>query len=189
MDASEQQVLEAALRGDEEAFEMVIRTYSRTLFAVAFAVLHDKGEAEDVVQDALVKAYRSRWRVRNAEKFPAWLASVARHRALDVLRRRRFVPLDDSLNGPLDGHEPASADTGGAPEGADEETRERLQRGLASLPESHRVAITLRYLEGMDHRSIEKTMGVSNGALRGILGRALGTMRKAMKPSTLAAME
>ena len=159
---------------------MVIRTYSRTLFAVAFAILRDKGEAEDVVQDTLVKAYRARWRVRSAEKFPAWLASVARHRALDVLRRRRFEPLD--------GHEPAPDDAGAAP-AADEDTRERLQKSLASLPEAHRVAITLRYLEGMDHRAIEKTMGVTNGALRGILGRALETMRKSMKPSTLATLK
>jgi RNA polymerase sigma-70 factor (ECF subfamily) len=176
MDASENQLLEAALRGDEEAFEMVIRTYSRHLFAVAFAILQDRGEAEDVVQETLVKAYRGRWRVREAEKFPAWMASVARHRALDILRRRRFTPLD--------GHEP-TAEPGG---GEDEETRDRLHKTLAGLPEKQRIALTLRYMEGLDHRSIERTLGVSNGALRGILGRALERMRKALKPS-LATLE
>ena len=155
---------------------MVIRTYSRHLFAVAFAILQDRGEAEDVVQETLVKAYGSRWRVRSAEKFPAWLASVARNRALDVLRRRRWVPLD--------GHEPvAEPATGG-----DEEMRERLQTTLAGLPEKQRIALTLRYMEGLDHRAIERTLGVSNGALRGILGRALERMRKALKPS-LATLE
>lgn len=153
---------------------MVIRTYSRSLFAVAFAILRDRGEAEDVVQETLVKGYRGRWRVRNVDKFPAWLGSVARNRALDVLRRRRMVPLD--------GHEPVV-------ECAEEdEMGERLQRTLAGLPETQRIAVTLRYLEGLDHRSIEETMGVTNGALRGILGRALATMRKALKP-TLATLE
>jgi DNA-directed RNA polymerase specialized sigma24 family protein len=46
------------------------------------------------------------------------------------------------------------------------------------LPEEHRTALTLRYLEGLDYRAIEQTMGLSNGALRGILGRALGTLRR-----------
>jgi RNA polymerase sigma factor (sigma-70 family) len=53
-----------------------------------------------------------------------------------------------------------------------------LRRALAKLPEEHRTALTLRYLEGLDYRVIEATMGLSNGALRGILGRALGTLRR-----------
>ena len=90
MDSAERIMVTAALAGDDEAFETVIRTYSRSLFAVAFAILRDRGEAEDVVQETLLKAYKTRWRVRSVEKFQAWLASVARNRALDVLRRRRW---------------------------------------------------------------------------------------------------
>ena len=54
---------------------MIIRTHSRTLFAIAYGILQNREEAEDVVQDALVKAWKTRWRVRDPEKFPAWLAS------------------------------------------------------------------------------------------------------------------
>ena len=57
---------------------------------------------------------------------------------------------------------------------------------LKTLPEHHRLAITLRYLEGMDHRAIEETMGLSNGALRGILGRGLETLRKTLTPAILS---
>ena len=53
---------------------MIIRTHSRTLFAIAYGILQNREEAEDAVQDALVKAWKSRWRVRDPEKFPAWLA-------------------------------------------------------------------------------------------------------------------
>ena len=59
-----------------------------------------------------------------------------------------------------------------------QEHQAHLRRALAALPEEHRTALTLRYLEGLDYRAIETTMGLSNGALRGILGRALGTLRR-----------
>ena len=70
---------------------MIIRTHSRTLFAIAYGILQNREEAEDVVQDSLVKAWKMRWRVRDPEKFPAWLSMIARHRAHDVFRKRRPI--------------------------------------------------------------------------------------------------
>jgi DNA-directed RNA polymerase specialized sigma24 family protein len=58
-----------------------------------------------------------------------------------------------------------------------------IRSALAQLPELHRVAVTLRYFEELDYGTIEKTLGLTNGALRGILGRALGLMRKRLKPA------
>src|SRR5438477_6574602 len=98
MDASEREQYRAAIQGDREAFEMIIRTNGRALFAIAYGILQDRGEAEDVVQDSLVKAWKTRWRVRDPEKFPAWLATIARHRARDIFRRRRTVPLSATIH-------------------------------------------------------------------------------------------
>jgi RNA polymerase sigma-70 factor, ECF subfamily len=179
MDASEREQYRAAIHGDREAFEMIIRTHSRTLFAIAYGILQNREEAEDVVQDALVKAWKTRWRVRDPEKFPAWLATIARHRAHDIFRRRRTVPLstiDEVI-------EPSSA---AEPNGS--ELDQQLRSALAALPELHRAALTLRYFEEMDYRSIENILGLSNGALRGILGRALASMRKQLRPA-LASLE
>src|ERR1043165_725152 len=97
MDANEREVYRAAIQGDREAFEMIIRTQSRPLFAIAYGILQNREEAEDAVQDALVKAWKSRWRVRDPEKFPAWLATIARYRARDLLRKHRTIPLDEQL--------------------------------------------------------------------------------------------
>ena len=57
-----------------------------------------------------------------------------------------------------------------------------VESALAQLPELHRVAVTLRYFEELDYGTIEKTLGLTNGALRGILGRSLELMRKRLKP-------
>ena len=173
MDAAERSVVKAALAGDDAAFETVIRTYSRRVYVVAYAILHDTAEAEDIVQDCFLKAHQQRARLREPEKFPAWLLTVARNGARDRLRRRRPQAPEESFDTLVDHN---SVTPGSAMER--EEHDFRLRRALATLPEEHRTALTLRYLEGLDYRAIENTMGVSNGALRGILGRALGTLRR-----------
>jgi RNA polymerase sigma-70 factor, ECF subfamily len=180
MDASEREQYRAAIHGDREAFEMIIHTHSRTLFAIAYGILQSREEAEDVVQDALVKAWKTHWRVRDPEKFPAWLATIARHRAHDIFRKRRSVPLSTTVD---EVTEPSSA---AEPNGS--ELDQQLRSALAALPELHRAALTLRYFEEMDYRSIENILGLSNGALRGILGRALASMRKQLRPA-LASLE
>jgi RNA polymerase sigma-70 factor (ECF subfamily) len=177
MDPSEREQYRAAIHGDRQAFEMIIRAHSRTLFAIAYGILQNREEAEDIVQDSLVKVWKTRWRVRDPEKFPAWLATIARHRAHDMFRRRRTVPLADET---IEIHERETADTS--------ELDRHLHSALASLPELHRAALTLRYFEEMDYRTIENTLGLTNGALRGILGRALASMRKQLRPA-LASMD
>jgi RNA polymerase sigma-70 factor, ECF subfamily len=190
MDANEREVYRAAIHGDREAFEMIIRTHSRSLFAIAYGILQNREEAEDAVQDALVKAWKSRWRVRDPEKFPAWLCMIARHRARDVFRKRRPVPHDLEGAAPL--ATPKLGEGGSTPTSlADDPTIDldrQLHSALAALPELHRAAISLRYFEEMDYATIENRLGLTNGSLRGILGRALATMRKQLKP-TLASLQ
>jgi RNA polymerase sigma-70 factor (ECF subfamily) len=176
MDSAERIMVMAALAGDDEAFETVIRTYSRRVYVVAYAMVQDVSEAEDIVQDTFLKAHRQRRNLREPEKFPAWLLAVTRNAARDRLRRRRPQADAETFDTLVD---PAAA-PGSALE--QEERQAHLRRALASLPEEHRTALTLRYLEGHDYRAIEAAMGLSNGALRGILGRALATMRKSLKP-------
>jgi RNA polymerase sigma-70 factor (ECF subfamily) len=176
MDPSEREKYQAAIHGDREAFEMIIRTHSRTLFAISYGILQNREEAEDVVQDSLVKAWKIRWRVRDPEKFPAWLTTITRHRAHDTFRRRRTVRLSEQVTEPVE------------PESEDRALDQQLHSALAELPELHRTALMLRYFEEMDYRTIENTLGLTNGALRGILGRALASMRKQLRPA-LASMD
>jgi RNA polymerase sigma-70 factor, ECF subfamily len=171
MDANEREVYRAAIHGDREAFEMIIRTQSRPLFAIAYGILQNREEAEDAVQDALVKAWKSRWRVRDPEKFPAWLCTIARHRARDVFRKRRPISISEIP----ENAEPEAVDT--AP------LDRQLHSALATLPELHRAALSLRYFEELDYATIENRLGLTNGSLRGILGRALAAMRKQLKPA------
>jgi len=159
---------------------MIIRTHSRALFAIAYGVLQNREEAEDAVQDALIKAWKSRWRVREAEKFPAWLGTITRYRARDILKRRRSVPLSDEMAESI----AEETKTAGDATFSDRD----VHSALATLPALHRTALALRYFEELDYKSIESLLGLTDGALRGILGRALASMRKRLKPA-LASLE
>jgi RNA polymerase sigma-70 factor (ECF subfamily) len=183
MDSTDREIYGAAIQGDRDAFETIIRGSSRQLFAIAYGVLQNRAEAEDVVQDAFIKAWKSRWRVRDPEKFPAWLGTIARNRARDIAASRRTVPLGDELH---DAPDPTDAERG--EQSRSHELNGQVHAALAALPEAHRVALTLRYFDALDYATIEQTLGLTNGALRGILGRALQTMRKRLQPA-LASME
>jgi RNA polymerase sigma-70 factor, ECF subfamily len=180
MDAPEQAIYRAALQGDRDAFEMVIRSTSRNLFAIAYGILQSREEAEDVVQDTFVKAWKSRWRVRDSAKLRVWLGTIARHRARDLARKRRPEALPENF----ESDETVSFDGSATGKGADLDGE--VRSALAQLPELHRAAVTLRYFEELDYGTIEQTLGLTNGALRGILGRALGLMRKKLKPALAA---
>ena len=179
-DSSHDDLIRAALRGDEEAFEEVIRLFSRRIYVVAYGILQNAAEAEDVVQDSFLAAHKHRWRLRDPSKFPAWLGMVARNKARDILRKRGKQAAHSAEESPekdlVDGNMGIPSD------GLDLKEKERVIRLLlASLPEQWRAAVTLRYLEGLDHPEIEKELGLSNGALRGVLGRAMGRLRRDAK--------
>jgi RNA polymerase sigma factor (sigma-70 family) len=95
---------------------------------------------------------------------------IARHRARDVFRKRRHVALSDDLT------ESLQSEVGATPSNAPLD--QHVHSALAALPEIHRSALMLRYFEEMDYQTIEDTLGLTNGALRGILGRALAMMRR-----------
>lgn len=171
MEANEREQYRAAIHGDRDAFEMIILSQSRTLFAIAYGILQNRQEAEDAVQDSLLKAWKSRRRVREVEKFPAWLATITRHTAQDRLRKR-----------PQNALEPETI-VAESEAGIWAEMEHSIAAAMATLPEIYRAALTLRYFEDKDYQAIENTLGLTNGALRGILGRALAAMRKQLRPA------
>ena len=183
-DFPERETLLRALRGDGPAFHEVVMLYGRRLYAVAYGVLQDAAESEDVVQETFLKAYARRRMIRDPDKFPAWLFRTTRNRALDVMRKRRpcLSPLEDRPPREI-------ADDGAPCPSANLREAERngaVHRLLNTLPENHRIAITLRFMEGMDYREIEETMGIGQGTVRGVLARAMKTLRKGIGTALFA---
>lgn len=167
-----------ALGGDARAFESLIRVYARLVYAQAFMILGDHGETEDAVQETFVRAYRFRIQLRDPHLFTFWLLSIARNVARDTVRKRPRATMvqEEQARGVPDRR---SRSPLRHVEVIDE--LQRLAAALAGLPARYRLALDLRYVEGLGHRAIEQRMNISNGALRGILVRGLRMLRRELR--------
>jgi RNA polymerase sigma-70 factor (ECF subfamily) len=177
-DSSEAALVAKALLGDAQAFEQLIDRYASLVYAQAFALLQDHQEAEDVAQESFTRAYQFRVRLRNPQRFRPWLLSITRNLARDRLRRlTRMMPVPEP--GIL--ADPSSSQDEPFLHMVRAEEHVRLRRALAGLPDHWRDVVTLRHLQGWSHARIEERLGLTNGAVRGLLGRAMRALRQALR--------
>lgn len=140
--------------GDRSAFEELYRAHGASMKSVAANVLGDLAEAEDAVQDAFVKIFRSAASFEGRSRFSTWIYRVVVNCCYDRLRRRRpTVSLDDAA-------EPPRAPAAESPDPA---LRRALEQGLAALPPRQRSAFVLFAVEGFSHREIAEILDVSPG--------------------------
>jgi RNA polymerase sigma-70 factor (ECF subfamily) len=177
---SEDILVDRAKRGDQPAFEELVRRTSRLVFARLYLETGDTHQAEDLLQETLFIAYRTLGQLTSAEKFRPWLLRIAQNVAIDAARRegrQKRTPEPGIIKLRLAAHEIAPPDE----QMEQTELRERMLAVLRSLPEEYRLALTLRYLVGADYETIQTQMGLSNGALRGLLHRGMAKLRTALQ--------
>jgi RNA polymerase sigma-70 factor (ECF subfamily) len=177
-EATDAQLVSRCRAGESAAFEALVRRHYRATYAVAFAVMHNTMDAEDVTQDAMMRALERLEECRDTEKFGSWLGQIARRRALNALDARR-VRDAESLTAE---HAETTADTAGGAES--NELRERLNAALEKLTIIQRNVVLLHDHDGRTHKEIGSIVGCSEGmsqqhlfAARKILRRHLGEMR------------
>jgi RNA polymerase sigma-70 factor (ECF subfamily) len=160
-------VIAQCLAGDRKAYGVLVERYKDLVHDLVYRIVGDAGRAEDIAQDAFVKAYLSLSGFRGESRFSTWLCRIAMNRCKDTLRRSRREIL---MPGGPDGepHLPESADEEETPAGA-LERREReavLHRALLRLPMKYREAVVLRHIEGMDFEEIGSLLGIAAGAAK-----------------------
>jgi RNA polymerase sigma-70 factor (ECF subfamily) len=172
-----------ALQGDAGAFEELVRRYMRTAHAVALAVVKEPADAEDVCQDAFIRALERLEDCRNPARFGAWFLRIVRNRAHSV---RRYLGVREAA--PLDAL-PLSSD-GPSPQRETERSQLRsdLLEALADLTEVQRQVVLLHDLEGWKHREIGELMDLPEGTVRAHLFHARRALRdhEALRRSTEA---
>jgi RNA polymerase sigma factor (sigma-70 family) len=165
-----------AQRGDARAFEELVRAHGEILFRVALLVTGDAAEAEDVVQEALVKSWRALARFRAGEPVRPWLVKIV---ANEARNRRRSAGRRWQLSLRA-AREPVSGDAASSPEAtlfAAEERTLLLER-LGTLPEQSRLVLVCRYLLGLSELETAAAAGVRPGTVKSRTARALERLRE-----------
>lgn len=156
------ELVQRARKGDEAALGLLARRHHAGAYRLALSYLRDRDAAEDVVQDAFVKAMRALEGFRGDSSFRTWLLRITVNEAKGALRRtgrRGERPLEDAAEVESPSRDPASAVAL-----ADQAARARAL--LAGLPEKQRLSVALRTEEGLSFREIGEITGSSEGAAR-----------------------
>ena len=175
--SEESLLVEAARAGDMGAFESLVRRYDRNVFRIAQHITQNREDAEDVVQDAFLKAYGNLAQFQEQSKFYTWLVRIAVNEALMRLRRRRperMVSLDEEVKTEDDSLPREVADWSPNPEQMynQAELRDILTRTIQGLPPGFRTVFVLRDVEGLSTEETAQALDLSIPAVKSRLLRA-----------------
>lgn len=175
----EAELIERAKNGDLDAYEELVRSHQAIALRVATLVLGDASEAEDVTQEAFVKAHRHLNRFATGRDFQPWLLSIVRNEARN---QRRGTGRRSGLELRV-GNDPVSGGAAPSPETAvvAEEQRRQLLAAVEALPERFRMVVACRYLLGMSEADTAQILGIPSGTVKSRSARGLERLRSMME--------
>lgn len=166
----------AAALGDADAFAAVIERHGPAMFRYARRMLNDHGDAEEVVQDAFVAAWKALPDFRGDSALRTWLFTLTARKAIDLLRKKRPTPVEDETftgmpAGDADPVEPVVRT----------ELLEALDTALAELPYRQRAVWLLREVEEMSYQDIAEVLATTPTVVRGQLARARAALQEKLE--------
>jgi RNA polymerase sigma factor (sigma-70 family) len=158
--------------GDRDAHYKLYTLYSKAMFNVGYRITRNEEEAEDVLQEAFISAFRSLDSYRGDATFGAWLKRIVVNKALNALGKRKheIIPEDDA--------QWDIAEEESTPEYREDLTVERVKEGIEKLPDGYRTVLSLYLLEGYDHQEIGEILGISESTSKSQLNRAKSKLKE-----------
>jgi RNA polymerase sigma-70 factor, ECF subfamily len=159
--------------GDQEAMSILFDRYGGMIYSVAFRVLKDAVEAEDVMQEIFIQVWKNPGTfVSGRGSLAGWLVVVARNRSIDMIRRRRPTEQVELFSLP--------SSTNLAKEAEHNSLLEKVRGVMGSLPDEQRKSVELAFFEGLTHSEIAEKTGDPLGTVKTRIRLALTTIRKAL---------
>ena len=181
-------VLARARQGDGEAFRALVEQHSRSVFRLAFRMTGNEQDAEDVVQESFLRAYRQLGRFESRANFGTWLYRITANCAVDLMRSKqarhdqsRAEPLDEATDTTMSDRPDPERMAGSA------EIQRRVAAALGALSPLERAAFTLRHYEGRSIDEISRTLGLGTSAAKHSVFRAVKKLRAALESIAPAA--
>ncbi|HQR72679.1 MAG TPA: RNA polymerase sigma factor [Burkholderiaceae bacterium] len=174
-----------AAQGNEAAFEIIMRRHNRLLFRTARSIVKDDSEAEDVLQESYLRAWRALGGFRSDARLSTWLVRIVVNEALGRLRRRHatIIPLDAAMTSPEPGTVASLADE---PDRQPEqsamraELRSLMEARIDHLPEAFRAVFVLRAVEEMSVEEVAQALEIPEATVRSRFFRARSLLREGL---------
>ena len=188
MEDTDDAAVARALSGDGDAFGGLVQRHSRSVFRLAYRMTGNEQDAEDIVQETFLRAYRQLARYESRSSFSTWLYRIAANCSLDLIRSRKHAR--PAPAGPDD--ETDWMATLPAPDpGPDRlafsgQVQDRVARAMNTLSEMERASFVLRHFEGHSIEEISGLLGVGASAAKHSIFRAVQKLRKALEPMVSA---
>jgi RNA polymerase sigma-70 factor (ECF subfamily) len=177
-------LIRAAQRGDQDAFEQLVRAHDQSVLRLAMNLLRSPEDARDVYQEAFLRVYRSLDSFRFDCSFQTWLYRIVTNVCLDQLRKRKVRKEESAVvetsDGPLDRMETFEEETAhGNPERTlwNRELKQRIENAIELLTPRERMVFELRHYQGLRLRNIGEVLGTTEEAAKNCLFRATQKMR------------
>jgi RNA polymerase sigma-70 factor (ECF subfamily) len=177
--SDEKRLVERARKGDSAAFETLVNNHARYVYNLAFRVVGDHQEAEDLSQETFIRAWRGLPRFRGQSKFSTWLYRIVTNLCYNRLPalKRQLLALDPDAEALDLPDERQGVETGLLTR----ELRQHLHQAVDQLPESYRLLITLRHLQDMRYTEISQVTGLPLGTVKTGIFRARRLLRESLE--------
>jgi len=173
-------LVRAAQQGDQAAFTEIVRRYQRAVYRVAYGLTRRAEDADDLAQEAFVRAYRALDTFRVGEPLYPWLSRITVNLAYSLFRRRKRRP-ETELEPLLEAGQQWASDDDPVEDLAGREQIEQLRASFAGLTPEHQAILVLRIVQGLSYDEIARTLNVPVGTVMSRLSRARGELRSRLE--------
>jgi RNA polymerase sigma-70 factor, ECF subfamily len=190
MEVSDAAVVAQVLAGDKDAFRLLVERHSRSIFRVVYRMTGNQQDAEEVLQETFLRAYKSLVRFESRSNFGTWLYRIAVNRALDLLSSRKAqMQMKDGYQ-ITDSPDPGESRQVQLPTlapGPDRllisaEIKKKVTQALGLLTPAEQVAFTMRHMEGQSIEEISQVLNVKTSAAKNCVFRAVQKLRQQLEP-------